>query len=163
MIYWRCSFSIKTRKASTFILEAADHAGRGCSRVVLVESPVQLQHVLRWLLAGGGGPPICEVHGGQKVAEKVPGVEQRIVSSRRVRAEGTACAQARQRRQQDVQPEDGADGHAHGRAEERGERCKIQKARRHGGDPSGFCRRTLLWCGTSGCCWGQQGKCFCSC
>lgn len=115
-----------SRKGSTFILEAAHHTGRGCSCVVLGEAPVQLQHVLRRLPVAGGegpllGPPICEVHGGQKVAEKVTGIKQRILSSWPVGADGAARAQTRQREQQqqrDVQPEDGADGKAHGGGEE---------------------------------------------
>lgn len=116
------------------VLEAAHHAGRGCSRVVPGEAPVQLQHVLRRLPVGSQGPqlgpPSCEVHAGQKAAEKVPGIKQRLIS-RPVRADGTACAPTHRRQQQDVQPEDGADGNAHGRAEEwsRGARSKDEKIR----------------------------------
>lgn len=88
-------FNKNSRKVSTFILKAAHHTGRGCSCVVLGEAPVQLQHVLRWLPVVGGegpllGPPICEVHGGQKVAEKVAGIEQRILSGWPVGADGAA-------------------------------------------------------------------------
>lgn len=114
----------EARRGSTLVVEAAHHAGRGCSRVVLGEAPVQLQHVLGRLPLGSRGPPLGppsrEVHAGQKVAEEVPGVKQRLIS-RPVGAEWTACAPTRRRQQQDVQPEDGAHGHAHGREEERSE------------------------------------------
>lgn len=115
---------MKASKRSTFVLEAAHHTGRGCSCVVPGEAPVQLQHVLRGLPAGSEGPPIREVHGGQKVAEEVAGVKQRIISGGPARADGAACAHARQRQQQrDVQPEDGADGKAHGGVERWTRRC----------------------------------------
>lgn len=119
------------------VVEATHHAGRGCSRAVLGEAPVQLQHVLGRLPLGSRGPPLGppsrEVHAGQKVAEEVPGVQQRLIS-RPVGAEGTACAPTRRRQQQDVQPEDGAQGHAHGREEERrrGERFEDEKIQGRG-------------------------------
>lgn len=138
------SFLIKTpmqresMRGSTLVVEAAHHAGRGCSRAVLGEAPVQLQHVLGRLPLGSRGPPLGppsrEVHAGQqKVAEEVPGVQQRLIS-RPVGAEGTACAPTRRRQQQDVQPEDGAQGHAHGREEERrrGARSEDEKIQGRG-------------------------------
>lgn len=122
------------------VVEAAHHACRGCSRAVLGEAPVQLQHVLRRLPLGTRGPPLGppsrEVHAGQKVAEEVPGVKQRLIS-RPVGAEGTACAPARRRQQQDIQPEDGAPGHTHGREEERRTGARSEDEKIRGGETCG--------------------------
>lgn len=65
----------RQKQVCTFVLEAAHNVGGGHSSVVLGKSVVQLQHVLWWLLAGGAGPglgpQLCEVHCGQKMAQKV--------------------------------------------------------------------------------------------
>lgn len=71
-----CNIVINQEKqVCTFVLEAAHNVGGGHSSVVLGKSVVQLQHVFWWLPAGsagpGLGPQLCEVHCGQKMAQKV--------------------------------------------------------------------------------------------
>lgn len=117
----RCCFFLKQKQVCTLVLEAAHNIGRGHSTVVLGESVVQLQHVLWWLLAGsegpGLGPQLCEVHCGQKMAQKVLRIQQRVITRhppawRPVmvlrRPDGTAQAQARPRQEQEVQRADAA-------------------------------------------------------
>lgn len=116
MIRKSIKFFLSIKQACTFILETAHNVCRRHSSAVVGKSVVQLQHVFWCLLVSAERPvlglQICEVQCGQKLAQKVLCIKERIITHIPIdgcpamtlrRPDGIAQAQISRHQKQDSQ------------------------------------------------------------